>query len=312
MVVMHPGPRHDPRMDPLPHITVLMGTRNGAAHLHQQLASLAAQDHPRWSLWISDDGSTDATWSHIRAFAEDQPNPVVLLRGPKRGMSANYLGLLCHPDLPPGPVAFADQDDLWLPHHLTRGLTALARSPASAASGGRIYSAHRLVMKDGQVPRALGWRGGGDPGFRNAMVECRTPGSGLILDAAAVALARRVGVVDVPFWDWWLTLLFTGAGTEVVQDARPGLLYRAHTGNCLGPRSGLAAALWRLNRLRDGTYRDWVCQNLAMLEPHMSHLTPPNQEILRQALSLDPGARLRRLSAHRHWLRDRVALWLAA
>ena len=46
-------------MAPLPHITVLMGTRNDAAYLRQQLASLKAQDHPHWSLWISDDGSTD-------------------------------------------------------------------------------------------------------------------------------------------------------------------------------------------------------------------------------------------------------------
>lgn len=310
MVVNLPPLRHDRHMDPLPHITVLMGTRNGAAHLRQQLASLAAQDHSRWSLWISDDGSTDATWAHIRAFAEDQPNPVVLMRGPNRGMTANYLGLLCHPDLPPGPVAFADQDDLWLPHHLRRGLTALAQTPAPP--GGQMYCAHRMLLRDGQAPAPMPWRGNRQTDFRNALVECRTPGSGLILDAGAVALARRVGVVDVPFWDWWVILLLTGAGAEVLLDARPGLLHRVHAGNHLGPRVGLTAALWRLNRLRDGTYRDWVCRNLAMLEPHMAHLTPPNRDILHQILSLDPGARLRRLSAHRHWRRDRVALWLAA
>ncbi len=296
-------------MAPLPHITVLMGTRNGAAHLRQQLASLAAQDHPNWSLWISDDGSTDATLSHIRAFAADQPNPVVLWQGPKRGMTANYLGLLCHPDLPPGPVAFADQDDLWLPHHLTRGLTALAQSTAPA---GQAYCAHRMLLREGQPLRPMRWRGQAQASFRNALVECRTPGSGLMLDAAAVALVRRIGPVDVPFWDWWISLLLTGAGAGLLQDARPGLLYRAHDGNHLGPRAGLRAALWRLNHLRDGTYHRWVCANLAMLEPHMTHLTPANRDILRHALSLAPAPRLRQLSAHRHWWRDRLALWLAA
>ena len=297
-------------MAPLPHITVLMGTRNGATYLHQQLASLAAQDHPHWSLWISDDGSTDATLPLIRAFAQDSPNPVVTLRGPQQGMTANYLGLLCHPDLPPGPVAFADQDDLWLPHHLTRGLTALAQD--SGAQAGQVYCAHRMLLRDGQAPRAMRWRGQAPATFRNALVECRTPGSGLMLDAGAVALARRVGMVDVPFWDWWLILLLTGAGADVLQDARPGLLYRAHGGNHLGPRVGPRAALWRLNRLRDGTYRSWVCTNLAMLEPHMHHLTPANHSILRHALSLAPGPRLRRLSAYRHWRRDRLALWFGA
>ena len=297
-------------MSALPHITVLMGTRNGGAFLRQQLASLAAQDHPHWSLWISDDGSSDATHAHIHAFAKDQPNPVVLLRGPRAGMAATYLGLLCHPGLPPGPVAFADQDDLWLPHHLSRGLTALRRG--KAPPGGRVYCAHRLLLRAGAAPHPMRWRGGARSGFRGALVECLTPGSGLILDAQAVALARRAGVVDVPYWDWWLALLLTGAGAEVLQDARPGLLYRAHAGNTLGPRVGLRAALWRLHRLRDGSYRRWVCRNLAMLEPHIDLLTPANREILRHVLSLAPGPRLRRLSAHRHWRRDRLALWLAA
>ncbi|MDF1729777.1 MAG: glycosyltransferase [Sulfitobacter sp.] len=298
-------------MAPLPHITVLMGTRNGGAFLRSQLASLAAQDHPHWSLWISDDGSTDGTRALIRAFAQDQPNPVMLLRGPQQGMTANYLGLLCHPDLPPGPVAFADQDDLWLPHHLTRGLTALAQDSTSTPAG-QVYCAHRMLLRDGQAPRAMRWRGQAPATFRNALVECRMPGSGLMLDATAVALARSVGMVDAPFWDCWLILLLTGAGTDVLQDARPGLFYRAHAGNHLGPRAGLRAALWRMNKLRDGTYRNWVCMNLATLEPHMNHLTLTNQSILRHALSLAPGPRLRQLSTYRHWRRDRLALWLAA
>jgi glycosyltransferase involved in cell wall biosynthesis len=294
----------------LPHITVLMGTRNGGAFLRQQLASLAAQDHPHWSLWVSDDGSTDATRPLIRAFAQDRHNPVMILRGPQKGMTANYLGLLCHPDLPPGPVAFADQDDLWLPHHLTRGLTALAQDSSNPA--GQIYCAHRMLLRDGSAPRPMRWRGQAPANFRNALVECQTPGSGLMLDAAAVALAGRVGVVDAPFWDWWITLLLTGTGATILQDTRPGLLYRAHSHNHLGPRAGIRAALWRMNKLRDGTYRSWVCQNLAMLEPHIGLLTPANQSILRHALSLAPRARLRQLSAYRHWRRDRLALWLAA
>jgi len=294
-------------MKPPPHITVLMGTRNGGAFLRHQLASLAAQDHPHWSLWISDDGSTDSTLPQIRAFAQNQPNPVILLRGPQAGMCANSLRLLCHPDLPLGPVAFADQDDLWLPHHLSRGLRALAQDNTPA---GQIYCAHRMLLREGHPPQPMRWRAQSTASFGTALVECLTPGSGLILDAPAAALARRVGVVDVPFWDWWITLLLTGAGAEVLHDARPGLLYRAHAGNHLGPRVGLRAALWRLNRLRDGTYRRWVCQNLALLEPHISLLTPTNQNTLHQILSLDPGARLRQLSAHRHWRRDRLALWL--
>ncbi len=296
-------------MASLPHITVLMGTRNGGAHLRQQLSSLAAQDHGCWSLWISDDGSTDATHAHIRAFARTCPNPIVLLRGPQAGASANYLSLLCHPDLPPGPVAFADQDDLWLPTHLTRGLTALSHETPAA---GQAYVPQRLFQRGSEMPRLLPRRTPRGPGFRNALVENVLGGSGLILDQAATGRARAIGPVDVPFWDWWLYLLFTGIGTRVLQDAMPGVLYRAHDDNLLGPRQGLRASLWRVEQVRNGTYRRWIMANLAALEPHIGALTPEAKAILHPLLPLPARARLRRLSPHRHWPQDRLALWLAA
>ena len=296
-------------MDPLPHITILMGTRNGGAYLRQQLASLAAQDHTCWSLWISDDGSTDATHAHIRAFADDCPNPVVLLRGPQAGASANYQHLLCHPDLPTGPVAFADQDDLWLPTHLSRGLTALSHDTPEA---GQAYVPNRLSQRAGQVPRAMPGRTPKRPSFRNALVENVLAGSGLILDATATAQARAIGPVDVPFWDWWLYLLFTGIGTRILQDPMPGILYRAHEGNLLGPRRGLRAKLWRAEQLRNGTYRRWIMANLAALEPHIGALTPEAAALLHRLIPLSARDRVRRISLHRHWPQDRLALWLAA
>lgn len=296
-------------MPPLPHITVLMGTRNGGVYLQQQLASLAAQTHPHWSLWVSDDGSTDATRSVIRAFAETRPNPVLLLPGPQRGLTANYLSLLCHADLPDGPVAFADQDDLWLPTHLMRGLTALTQGTPEDA---RAFVPHRLLRRRGRVALPMPWRIPRPPTFRNALVESLLAGSGLMLNAPAVTLARSIGPVDVPFWDWWLYLLFTGTGARILHDRAPGVIYRSHSGNAHGPRFGLRANLWRLEQVRNGTYRRWIAANLAALEPHMTHLTPEAQALLRPLLPMPARARLRRLSTHRLWPQDRLALWLAA
>ncbi|MCK0151967.1 glycosyltransferase [Marivita sp. S6314] len=296
-------------MSSLPHITILMGTRNGAAFLRQQLASLAAQDHPRWSLWISDDGSTDATGDVIRTFADTCPNPVLMLAGPEQGLAANYLHLLCHPDLPGGPVAFADQDDLWLPTHLTRGLTALCHDGPTA---GQAYVPHRLLQRGGEPPHPMPWRVPRPPTFRNALVECLLAGSGLMLDAAAVATARAIGPVEVPFWDWWLYMILTGTGAQIHHDHTPGVIYRAHDTNALGPRHGMRAKLWRIKQLGNGTYRRWTDANLAALEPYMDRLTPEARAVLHTVLPLPPKHRLRHLSRDRHWPQDRLALWLAA
>lgn len=293
----------------MPHITVLMSTRNGAPYLRQQLTSLATQDHPHWSLWVSDDGSTDTTRADLRAFAKTRDNPVILLQGPQRGGAANTLNLLCHPDLPRGPVAFADQDDIWLPGHLSRGLAALG---AETHPQGQAYVAHHLLLRAGQIPRALPFRTGRQPGFGNALAENILSGNSMMLDATAVALARRAGPVAVPFWDWWLYQLLTGAGARILRDATPRVLYRTHEANQLGPRGGGRRALWRMQQLVNGTYQSWVEINLAALETHNALLSPASRAVLKHLRTLAPAHRMRALSTCRHWPRDRLALWLAS
>ncbi|MBC7286396.1 glycosyltransferase, partial [Hoeflea sp.] len=65
------------------HVAILMATYDGEAHLPAQLASLAAQDHPNWSLVVSDDGSRDATRRILDDFAA-AGHRVTVLPGPGR------------------------------------------------------------------------------------------------------------------------------------------------------------------------------------------------------------------------------------
>ena len=73
-------------------IAILMGCRDGARFLPEQLASIAAQSHCHWRLVASDDGSTDATRAILAAFRDAQaPGRVEIRDGPARGFAANYL-----------------------------------------------------------------------------------------------------------------------------------------------------------------------------------------------------------------------------
>lgn len=295
------------------HIPILMGTKNGAPHLRAQLASIRVQSHTNWSLWISDDGSRDGTRDMLATFARTTRQPVRLLAGPGRGVAANYLGLLTQSDLPFGPIAFADQDDLWQPDHLARGLAALARHAGGA--GGVAYAAPGLAVDATLRPRTRPRPFARGPSFANALVENILAGNGLMLDAHATDLARRGGVPDVPFWDWWLYLLLSGIGTDLVLDPRPGLFYRAHGANQMGPRVGMGAALWRIRRLMDGTYGRWIEANLAALEPYMEHLTPDAKQRFKALITARKGRPRARMLSHlgalRQTRRDQLALWIS-
>ena len=270
-----------------PHVRILMATFQGATHLPAQLASFEAQSHADWSLWASDDGSTDATPDLLRAFAARHPGRVRLIDGPRKGSAANFLHLLGHPELPPGPVALSDQDDVWLPHRLARGLQQLSGDGTRP----NVY-ASRTIRTDADLrPLSPSVRHPRPPSFRNALVQNILAGNTLMLDAPALALLRATipatRVAGVRHHDWWVYLVAAGAGARIVNDDEPGLLYRQHGANLMGAHQGPGAALARLRTLRARAFADWITRNLAALQAVAPLLTPQARA------DLDAFARLR-------------------
>lgn len=266
-----------PQTAALPRVTILMATRDGAAHLGAQLASIVAQDHPHWALRISDDGSTDGTRALLRAFADAHPgHDIRLVEGPRRGSAAaNFLSLLCDPDLGPGPVALADQDDVWYPARLSRGLAALqgVEGPAVWSAQSRHIAADGRPIGPSRVHR-------GAPSFGNALVQNRVAGHCATLNPAALALVRAAGPVTVPFHDWWLYQLVAGAGGQVIVSDEIMLDYRQHGRNVLGGNRRRLAGTRRALQVLGPVFRDWMAQNRAALETALPLLTPEARRLL--------------------------------
>lgn len=99
-------------------ICVLMATFNGASHLREQMDSILNQEGPEFSIYVSDDGSTDATWQILQEFANKFPSKIHLFvsQSKARGACANFLSLLQKVDS--DLYLFADQDDIWTPDHV--------------------------------------------------------------------------------------------------------------------------------------------------------------------------------------------------
>lgn len=275
------GDRAGPAPDAQAHVSILMATRNGAAFLPGQLASIAAQSHRNWTLWVSDDGSTDATLDLVQDFARH--HPVRLVSGPLRGAATNFLTLLMHPDLPPGMVAFADQDDVWLHGKLAAAVARLAQTDPGTPG---LYAADSIAVDAAlrplrcQRPRChrphrLA------PGFANALVQNRFSGHTLMLNAAAVTLARAAGVPHgVRFHDWWLYQLVAGAGGDLWRDTHIAALYRQHRANAHGAPIGPRAGLGRLAGLFGGDWGDAMRAHARALHRVADLLTPASRDLL--------------------------------
>lgn len=294
-------------------VHILLATYNGAAHLQAQLDSYLRQDHGDWALWVSDDGSGDGTWDLLEQFRAAHPErDIRLLRGPGRGAAANFMSLLCHPDLPPVTVALSDQDDVWLPHRLSRALERIGpggdpRTPPV------LYGSTTIETDPDLVPLAHQKGALPAPGFHNALVQNIVAGNTATLNPPALAALRAGGCMDVPYHDWWLYLRLSGVGARVVLDDEPLLMYRQHAGNVIGAHTGLRAAWARGISLLNGTYRGWIRANLDALLAHEDDLLPDHAKAARALRDMpDRRAALRQSRARRSGRRSQQMLHLLA
>ncbi|MCI2395747.1 glycosyltransferase family 2 protein [Aliiroseovarius sediminis] len=301
------------------HVTILLATHNGAKNLRAQLESIAVQDFANWSLIVSDDNSSDETRDIINNFG-DEGHEITLLDGPCHGAGANFMSLLtryrthvaCETYL-----AFCDQDDVWLPDRLTRGIAALGpvedSVPALYCSRTWLTDARLNVRRmSARRPRALS--------FRNALVQNVASGNTTLLNPAAAQLVADAAHEPkaIVVHDWWIYQIISGVGGKLVHDDEPTLLYRQHDGNEIGANDGTRAKLKRVSMLLSGNYAVWNKTNIAALRYSEHRLTPENRAIL------DNFARLAQLPAwqrlatvwrtgiYRQTLIGTVALWFAA
>lgn len=282
------------------HIRILMCTHNGARYLREQLDSFLAQTHADWSLWISDDASTDATPGILSEFRQAHPQrDIRLLRGPGRGGTENFLRLLAQSGPGDGLVALSDQDDVWLPDKLERAARAMAaasRSPQPVAYGaGWFVTDENLRSPRRSRPAPRG------PSFGNALVQNVLSGHSLVLNDAARRLVAETGrpPAGIACHDWWIYLRVAGAGGRMILDDAPVLCYRQHGDNAMGANIGLRSRLRRLALLFGGDYARWIDGNARALAGRQRDLTPEHREILARFLAARAGGGLARARAWR-------------
>lgn len=303
---------------PSTHIAILMATYNGGRFLSQQLASIAGQNHEDWSLWISDDASTDDTLKIIGDFANTQPaGRVTLFHSAHRHPTRNFMSLMARPEIPDGVIAFADQDDVWLPEKLAHGLRVMAKTTEPDRPA--LYGARTIIVDDDLKRRGHSPLFRHPPGFANAIVQSIAGGNTMLLNGNAQALLRRAGPsLEVVTHDWWAYQLIAGAGGQVIYDTEPMLLYRQHDTNLIGSNSGARAQMVRLRAVMQNRFREWNDLNLSALDQCRDHLTAENAALLdhfralRQHRGLRAFRELRKSGIYRQTRNGTRSLELAA
>lgn len=298
-------------------VAVLLALYNGADTLPQQLESIRSQELPDWHLLVADDGSSDESLRIAEGFAKDNPGKVEVLEGPCIGLASNFVFLLQQtgPDIP--CVAFCDQDDIWLPDKLQRGLDALSGSPMSTPA---LYCSSTWIWRPGKHRLQKSTVPGRPLNFKNALVQNVCSGNTIMLNRAAIDLlqAATKGLNKVLMHDWFFYQVIAGAGGRIVFDPEPTLLYRQSSTNAVGANGNLKSRFSRLSMMWRGRLQGWNEINLEALHDVSPFLTPENQGRLRDFLAARNGRvrwrilNLVRSGVFRQRRLETLILWLAA
>lgn len=295
-------------------VAIMMCTYNGAEYIKEQMESLFAQTHGNWQLWVSDDGSTDGTIELIRDF-ENRGKLIHILPGPQKGFAANFLNLT-RTDISADYYAWSDQDDVWLPDKLSRGIRLLSSHGKVPA----VYCGRTQLVDElgGNIGLSSKWPT--TPSFKNALCQNIVAGNTVIFNRAAKDILSGGELPDVPAHDWWAYLVISGLGGKVLFDPEPTLLYRQHGGNnSLGERRTARHYLKRLRRLFFGNSQLWVNENLLALRSLRDSLTLENRQAYDYfSMAAQSSDRVRRIwylarsGARRQFFSHDVAMYTAA
>jgi hypothetical protein len=223
-------------------VTILLSTYNGARYLAEQLASLQAQRYDNWRLLWRDDGSSDATVAMMRDFTVSMgPERCVELEdsGPHYGAAESFLRLLNAAAAEPF-IAFADQDDVWLPDKLQNAVMQIE----AAGAGPVLYCARQFLVNHALRNHRLS-AAHRPTGFPACLTQNIANGNTVVMNRQAACLVASIKAPAATVHDWWSYIVVSAYGGTVIFDPEPQVLYRLHKHNMIGraqPLPGRAMA----------------------------------------------------------------------
>jgi hypothetical protein len=207
----------------LPSVSVVMAVFNGARYLPETLASLGSQTFKDFEIVIVDDGSTDATPSILKEFAESDPRCRIITQPNKGQVAARNLGV----EAAKAPlIAWLDADDIAEKERFARQVDFLRAHPRVAAVG----SAITLIDENGVEAGVTFYPEGAAEVAASMTKTCALAHSAVMMRKAPFLGigGYRQALLHAEDYDLWLRLLDHYDAHNLKE---PLLRYRQHGGS---------------------------------------------------------------------------------
>ena len=208
-----------------------MSTYNGERFLREQLDSILSQEGVEIILRVRDDGSKDNTCQILSDYASKHKN-IEWKACENVGFVKSFSALVrmaADSDSNADYFAFADQDDIWMPHKLATACKALATKDDSKPN---LFTSNSMQV-DAEGHELEPFHKGPEPKFRkgNVLVFGTEQGCSMVFNRKAVEIYTE-HEPSLTWHDRWMYHICYFLGT-VTYDHQPLFYYRRHEKNAL-------------------------------------------------------------------------------
>lgn len=216
---------------------ILLATYNGEEYIRELLQSIEDQTRRDFTIYIHDDGSTDATLDIIREYIKDKDRYEILDFESKRGSKNNFLSMLTRVEAE--YYMFADQDDVWLDGKVDKLITKIEQVTDNRTDVAMLVYSDMYVTDDKlNIISDSFIRYIGRDIHRNKLsqVLIDNPASGATMIINKALRDRAISyndIDDIPMHDHWCMCIASACG-EIYAIDEPLVKYRLHNDNVMG------------------------------------------------------------------------------
>lgn len=242
----------------LPTCAILLAAFNGERWIEEQLESIFNQKGILATVFVSVDRSTDQTLKIVERLARVDARLTLLPYGERfGGAGKNFYRLIKDVDVSPfDMVAFADQDDIWMPDKLSAAWKKLSDEGYAAYSSNAIAfwdDGRKSIIKKSYPQKRF-----------DHLFEAAGPGCTYVFSASTFSLIK--GFVSqnyeecgyVALHDWLIYAYCRERNQNWIIDHHPNILYRQHESNQFGTNDNWSAYIKRFSYVRQHWYRSQV------------------------------------------------------
>lgn len=211
-------------------VAVLLSSYNGEQYIKEQINSIYKQTYKDFSLYVRDDGSSDACKELLRKLKSKYG--FELFEGENLGFVGSFMWLLRNVK-DADYYAFADQDDIWKEGKLKKAVDWFVKSEQEgfirADRPALFHSAYDVIKDDGKVFDRF-FFSEDEYDFRRSITENHYSGFSMVINKPLRNLMIRGEDDRIGYHDWWAAMIVHAFGTAH-SDCKVMALHRAHGDN---------------------------------------------------------------------------------